>query len=287
MKKVGLLGYGYTASYFARLLTHEGYEVWGTSRDRAALKYEVPVGAKIIDFNLDDISQSMLGTDFLLISTPPTDAGVDPSFTLLHDLLIENKESYQWIGYLSSTSVYGNHQGHWVDESSPCYAKATREKNRLAAEKDWLSLFDAEGLPVMIFRLSGIYGPGRNALARLRMGKSTSIYKEGQYFSRIHVADICQALFLSMLTPSPGDIVNISDDYPSCAHEVDEFAASLLQVEIPQLIPYFQASLSPMAKSFYENNKRVSNAKLKRTILAKLKYPTYKEGLKAIFREQI
>lgn len=283
MKKIGLLGYGYTASYFAQLLVHKGYEVWGTSRDTTSLQYEVPPGAEIIDFNLNDISKHMSNTSFLLISTPPTEFGLDPSLALLKDLIIANKKNYQWVGYLSSTGVYGDHQGKWVDETSPCYAKTARTKNRLLVEKALLSLCDSEGLPIMIFRLSGIYGPQRNALERLRAGKNTTVFKKGQYFSRIHIADICSALFQSMLSPMPREIVNISDDYPSSVHEVDQFAADLLTLEKLRLIPYKQASLSPMAKAFYESNRRISNSKLKHTILPKLIYPTYKEGLNAIF----
>lgn len=277
-----MLGYGYTASYFAQLLVREGYEVWGTSRDAASIQFEVPSGVQITDFNLNDISKYMLNTSCLLVSAPPTDSGLDPSLALLRELIISNKDSVQWIGYLSSTGVYGDHQGEWVDETSPCYAKTARTRNRLSAEKAWLSLYDTEGLPVTVFRLSGIYGPCRNALDRLRAGKTTTVFKKGQYFSRIHVADICSVLLQSILSPMPGEIINVSDDHPCGAHEVDQFAADLLQLERPQLIPYDQASLSPMAKEFYESNRRVSNAKLKHTILGKLRYPTYKNGLNAI-----
>ncbi len=282
MKKIGLLGYGYTASYFAQLLVHEGYTVWGTSRKVASLQYALPAGVDIIGFNLDSISTSMLDTSFLLISTPPTDAGFDPSLTLLKDMLIANKSNIQWIGYLSSTGVYGDHQGGWVDEMSACYPNTTRAINRLSAENAWLSLFDSECLPIMIFRLSGIYGPGRNVLERLKAGKNSTVFKQGQYFSRIHVADICQALFQSMLSPMPREIINLTDDCPSSAHEVDCFAADLLQISKPELIPYGQDSLSSRAKEFYQSNRRVSNAKLKKNILPDLKYPSYQEGLKAI-----
>ena len=284
--KVGLVGYGYTASFFAQALVRAGYEVWGTTRNKALLRYDVPTGVEIISFTRADIQQQMKDTAFLLVSVPPSDDGADPFLVLFKELLTTNKTPIQWIGYLSSTSVYGDHEGRWVNENAICAPMATRATNRLSVEKQWLSLYKSDDLPVMIFRLSGIYGPGRNALQRIREGKKTSVLKKGQYFSRIHIDDICSALHQSILTPLPGDIINLSDDCPCNSYHLDNFAADLLKLERPRLIPIQEASLSVMAQEFYKTNKRVDNNKLKKTLLPHLRYPTYKDGLKAINAEE-
>ncbi len=268
--------------FFAHLMEASGHQVWGTSRNVSALKHSVPAGVEIIGFNHEEILRCMEGTTCFLISTPPNDSGHDSSFSIMKELILERKKQCHWIGYLSSTGVYGDHQGAWVDESSQCLAESNRAKKRVLAEKSWLSLYEVEGLPVNVFRLSGIYGPGRNAIERIRAGKNTSVLKEAQYFSRIHVTDICEALFQSMLLPMPGEIFNLSDDYPCNSCEVDAYAADLLGVERLIVIPYEVAELSPMAQEFYQSNRRVSNAKLKKTLLPKLRYPTYKEGLDSI-----
>ena len=284
--KIGLLGYGYTASFFSQWLVKEGYCVWGTSRDKTALPHFVPSSVNIIKFDDDEIKRWMMGTIGLLISIPPSKMGDDPAFTILHDHMVSNKSTLQWIGYLSSTGVYGDHQGHWVTEQSLCAPTTTRAKNRQLTEKLWLSLYTMHGLPVMIFRLSGIYGPGRNVLDRLRLGKHTSVLKKGHYFSRIHVRDICNTLLQSMLLPAPGSIFNVSDDCPSAAYEVEVFASDLLRIERPSLVPYQEAFLSAKARAFYEDNRRVSNAKLKFHLVPQLCYPSYKEGLRALLLSQ-
>lgn len=282
MSHIGIVGYGYTASHFAKTLVAKGYRVWGTSRTPAALKHNAPHGVSIIPFERDAILSHLDKTAYLLISTPPTETVDDPSFALLHDALLEKKDSLKWIAYLSSTGVYGDHQGGWVNETSICRAKTTRAIQRLSAEKAWLSLYHQAELPVMAFRLSGIYGPGRSALNRLAAGKKTTVFKSGHYFSRIHVDDICGALYQSMLSPTPGEIINLSDDHPSSGHDVDQFAADLVQHKKLECIPYENASLSPMAQSFYSSNKRVSNAKLKQLLYPSLKHPSYKEGLTSL-----
>lgn len=285
--KIGILGYGYTASFFADLLIQAGYEVWGTSRDASALQQTVPSDVKIIDFNRDHITRLLPETSGLLISTPPDDSGVDPALALLGDTLIENNETLKWVGYLSSTGVYGNHDGRWVDETSSCHPHSSRARSRFTAENAWLSLADEAGLAVVIFRLAGIYGPGRNALQRMKAGKSSTVYKEGQYFSRIHVADIALALMQSLRSPTPGETFNLADDLPCNTCDVDNFAADLLHLDRPEMIPYDKASLSDMAREFYESNRRVSNAKLKRILLSQLQYPSYKEGLRSILSSEM
>jgi nucleoside-diphosphate-sugar epimerase len=286
--KVGLLGYGYTASYLAKLLVEVGCEVWGTSRDVSVLKSPVARCVDIVNFNRHDISTKLLNTQYILSSIPTSKVGEDAVLDELGELLVLHKDHLRGVGYLSSTSVYGDHQGGWVDESSECYAKTERAKNRLSAEQAWMSLCSNDGLPVMIFRLSGIYGPGRNVLDRLRLGKRVSAIKDGQYFSRIHVYDICAALYQSIISPMPGEIFNLSDNLPAASSDVDCFAADLLGVNRPRLVSYQEAGLSSMAKEFYASNRRVCNDKMRKHYLPELRFPTYKEGLDSILlREDI
>ncbi len=279
--KIGLLSYGYTGHHFAQLALSKGHKLWGTSRDVGALPYDVPAGVDLVSFAEKPIANCLQDTEGLLLSIPPAAQGAD-ALVMLRPLILQHKHKLRWLVYLSSTGVYGDHQGAWVDESSPCYAKTLRARNRLAAEQACLALYEAYGLSVMIFRLAGIYGPGRNALERFKKGKNTSVFKPGQYFSRIHVMDIAVALLQSLISPMPGEIFNLADDVPCAAHEVDAFAAQLLQQEEPALIPYEQANLSPMAQEFYASNRRVSNKKLKHYWLPTLRYPSYKEGLLAL-----
>lgn len=180
-----------------------------------------------------------------------------------------------WLGYLSTTGVYGDWDGAWVDEASPLRPNNERLKRREAAEKEWL----ARGGHV--FRLAGIYGPGRNAIEDVRQGEARRIDKPGQVFSRIHVEDIAQAVVASMKRPNPGSIYNVCDDMPAPAHEVVSYACELLGAALPPLVPYAQAELSPMGREFYTSNRRVKNDKIKSELGVSLKYPTYREGLKA------
>lgn len=195
-------------------------------------------------------------------------------------LLKKYTKNIQWIGYLSSTGVYGDHQGHWVDESSKPIGLGDQGQLRLVAENQWRFFAEAYQLPLTIFRLAGIYGPQRNVLARLMAGKNDTIIKDGQFFSRIHVEDIVLAIVAAMRNPIEGiTIYNVADDEPAPSNVVDEYAASLLKRPPLKRVAYEQALLSPMAQEFYSHNKRVSNAKLKRALHIQLTYPTYKEGL--------
>jgi nucleoside-diphosphate-sugar epimerase len=187
-----------------------------------------------------------------------------------------------WLGYLSTTGVYGDTGGAWVDEESPLLPDTERGKRRLEAETKWLSLYRCAGLPVHIFRLAGIYGPGRNQLVSVLDGTAKRIVKPGQVFGRVHVEDIAGVLEASINHPCPGRAYNVCDDEPCPPQEVVSFAAQLLGKPVPPEIPFERAELLPMARSFYADSKRVSNARIKTELGYKLLYPNYRSGLMAL-----
>jgi nucleoside-diphosphate-sugar epimerase len=183
----------------------------------------------------------------------------------------------QWVGYLSTTAVYGHHNGDWVEETTPLAPTTARGAARVQAEADWTAL----GLPLHIFRLAGIYGPGRGPFEKVRDGSARRIHKAGQVFSRIHVDDIAHVLHAALLRPHPG-IYNVCDDDPASPEDILGLAAELLGLPPPPIVPYEQADMTPMARSFYAENKRVRNDRIKTVLGVKLDYPTYREGLAAI-----
>ena len=192
----------------------------------------------------------------------------------------------EWIGYLSTTGVYGDTGGAWVDETATPAPTGARGRRRLAAENAWLAFGERHGLAVHVFRLAGIYGPGRNALATVRRGAAKRIDKPGHVFSRIHVADIAQVLAASIAKPNPGAIYNVCDDEPAPAADVVAHACALLGVAPPPLTPLDEADLSPMARSFYADNRRVSNARIKNELGVALRFPDYRAGLASLLAEE-
>ena len=275
-----IFGFGYTARFLAQKAREINIQVTATTRDNDALGYNREFDCELIYFSEKSIEQALATASHILISTPPKHDLGDPVLVIFGNLLKKYIKNIQWIGYLSSTGVYGDHQGHWVDESSKPIAPGGQGQLRLAAENQWCSFAEAYQRPLTIFRLAGLYGPQRNVLARLMAGKNDTIVKEGQFFSRIHVDDIILAILAAMQNPKVGiTIYNVADDEPAPSHVVDEYAASLLQRPTLKRIAYEMASLSPMAQEFYSHNKRVSNAKLRRELNIQLTYPTYKEGL--------
>lgn len=279
-----MFGFGYTANVLASPLIPQGFKVIGTSRNPDKLQIDHP-NVTFVDFNGSALEQGLSKATHLLISIPPTSAGNDVVLTHFSDLIKKHASSLQWIGYLSSTSVYGDHHGDWVDETSPCTPHTPTGIARLNAEQAWLSFAKEYQLPLHVFRLSGIYGPKRNAIERLVQGKKQSVYKSGQVFCRIHVDDIASTLLASINAPNPLSIYNISDDEPAPAHEVDHYAATLLGREPPSLVAFSEAHLSPMEQEFYSNNRRVSNLKIKKELNVSLKYPTFKEGLTQLWKD--
>jgi nucleoside-diphosphate-sugar epimerase len=263
-------GLGFSAQALARRLTQQGWTVTGTSRsgDDGSLVFD---GTRPLPRSAFD------GVTHLLVSVPPGEAG-DPALACHGDDLARLAGSLRWAGYLSTTGVYGDRHGEWVDETSSLQPSTARGERRLAAETAWRGL----GLPLHIFRLAGIYGPGRNQLVSLLDGTAKRIVKQGQIFSHIHVDDIAGVLEASIAQPNPGQAYNVCDDEPCPPQDVVAFAAELLKIQAPPEIPFDDAELSPMAKSFYAESKRVSNRRIKSELGYRLVYPTYREGLAAL-----
>ena len=229
---------------------------------------------------LGDFDAALSGVTHLLSSVPPDAAG-DPVLDLCGADLGRLKD-LQWLGYLSTTGVYGDRAGGWVDEESDLDPASERGRRRVAAEAGWRRLWTDHGLPVHIFRLAGIYGPGRNMLETVRAGRARRIVKPGQVFSRVHVADICAVLQASMAQPRPGGLYNVCDDLAAAPDDVVLHACELLSVQPPPAVPFEAADLSPMARSFYGESKRVRNDLIKRELGIALTYATYRDGLGAL-----
>jgi nucleoside-diphosphate-sugar epimerase len=278
-------GLGYTAGFLARELLGLGWQVVGTSRDgtRGTAPAEVPIYPFTRGMAPVDTSAILAETTHVLASIPPDEAG-DPVVAELGALLAALPR-LRWVAYLSATSVYGDRGGGWVDESSPLDPASERGRRRVAAEQGWLDLHRRARLPLHIFRLSGIYGPGRSALDAVRHGRAQRIDRPGHVFSRIHVADIVAALCASIARPDPGAIYNLADDDPAPPEAVIAYACELLHVAAPPLIPLREARLSTTARSFYDDNKRVSNRRLTEVLGVRLRYPSYREGLAALLAE--
>lgn len=282
-KKLFCFGYGYTCDYLAHSVMRKGWSVGGTTRDpdKRAFLRNMGIKAHLFDYEhpLGDPNYILEGVTHLLISTPPDEAG-DPTF-LMHASDIANIPTLEWIGYLSTTSVYGDRDGGIVDEASEIRPNTIRGTRRVRAEQEWLSLMFHYGLPVQVFRLAGIYGPGRSALDSVRAGVARRINKPGQVFNRIHVEDIVQVLEASMARPNPGAAYNLSDDDPVPSWEVITYACERLGIAPPPMIPFNEADMAPIARSFYADNKRVANRRIKEELGVTLKYPDFRKGIDA------
>jgi nucleoside-diphosphate-sugar epimerase len=274
MPRLLCFGFGYTAQALARRLGSE-WDVAGTTHDGRDGTLRLDSGHRL---SLD----AFAGVSHILVSIPPGDQG-DPVVDA-HGADFAQLPSLGWLGYLSTTGVYGDREGSWVDETAELRPTGPRGERRVAAETAWLDLWRRHGAPVHIFRLAGIYGPGRSAFDALRAGTAKRIHSPGQVFSRIHVDDIATVLLASIAQPRPGAIYNVCDDEPAPAADVGAHAAALLGLEPPPLVPLEAADLSPMAQSFYADNKRVSSALIKRELGIRLAYPSYREGLAAILK---
>jgi nucleoside-diphosphate-sugar epimerase len=277
-------GLGYSATVLARRLLRRGWRVAGTTRTPEALPELRAQGIEAYlfagDHPLADPAEALAGTSHLLSSVPPGEAG-DPVLAC-HGRDIASLAGLAWVGYLSTTVVYGDTGGAWIDESAPIRPSGPRGRRRAEAERAWLALGEDHGLPVHLFRLGGIYGPGRNQLEALRSGRAKRIVKPGQVFGRIHVDDIAGVLEASMARPNPGAAYNLCDDEPAPPDQVIVYAAELLGLPPPPAIPYDTAELSPMARSFYADNKRCRNQRIKEELGVSLTYPSYREGLQAL-----
>lgn len=276
------LGLGYSATALARRWQVRGGRVAATIRRAAAAADDGILRADFFDAGA--VAALIRDATHLVISIPPSEGG-EPTLDAFA-AAIAAAPHLRWVAYLSSTGVYGDRGGGWVDETSDCRPSKTHGRYRAEAEREWLSLWRDRGVPVHVFRLSGIYGPGRSALDQLSAGTAKRIDKPGQMFSRIHVDDIALVLEASMARPRPGAIYNVADDLPAPAHEVVAHAAALLGLDPPPLEPFDPARMTPMAASFYSENRRVSNARLKRELGIDLRYPDYRAGLGGILAAQ-
>lgn len=282
-KKIFCFGFGFSAQGLARNLSSMNWDIGGTCRKAEKQTELSQKGWKGFVFDGND-SNSKLPDFFwesshLLISIPPkpTDFVLDNFFS---DIL--KKKGWKWIGYLSTTGVYGDKKGEVVTETSELNPTIDRAKRRLDAENRWLKLFAEHDLPVHIFRCVGIYGPGRNPIESVRKGLGKRIDKPGYKFSRVHVEDLASVLAASINKPNPGSIYNVCDDQPIESRHVTEYACELLKAEMPPLVPFEEANLSEMARSFYLDRKTISNQKIKDELGVKLKYPNYKVGLESL-----
>ena len=284
-KRLFCFGFGFSAEALARRLAPRGFDVAGTTRSEAkAMRMkaeEVEPWLFADGKGIADPERALAGTTHLLISTPPGEDG-DPVLAAHAGLLSRMAPDLEWLAYLSTTGVYGDRQGEWVDEESPLEPNTERGRRRLRAERDWTELAERSGAPLHIFRLAGIYGPGRNQLRSLKEGKAKRIVKPGQVFSRIHVDDIAAVLEASIANPHPGAAYNVCDDEPAPPQDVVAYAADLLGQAPPPEISFEEAELSPMAASFYADSKRVSNRRIREELGVRLAWPTYREGLKAL-----
>ena len=275
-KTLLILGFGYTARALAAELPADDWQVIGTSRDGSG-----PAGATLLQWPGADLSDVLDQATHLLISIAPDEAG-DPVLNALADDIAARASQLDWVGYLSTTGVYGDHQGGWVDEDTPLTPATRRGELRVRAEADWQALAARSGLKLHIFRLAGIYGPGRGPFAKVRRGTARRIIKPGQVFSRIHVADIAQVLQASMAQPDPGRIYNVCDDLAAPPEDVLGYAADLLGLPQPPSEDYATAEMSAMARSFYAESKRVRNDRIKSELGVTLRYPSFKDGLDAL-----
>lgn len=284
-----VFGLGYTALVLAKRLQAQGWTVAGTvqSEDRRAELAAIGVTAYVFDGMqpFPEFEVALAGRTHILASIPPVGPSgqeVDPVLAR-HAAALAALKGVKWVGYLSTTGVYGNTDGGWVDERAGLHPTGPRGRARVAAEEAWLDLVHV-GLPVHVFRLAGIYGPGRSALDAVRAGTARRIVKPGQVFSRIHVDDIAAVLEASIAKPNPGAIYNVCDDEPAPPQDVIAYAAALLGAPAPPDIPFAAAakSMTAMARSFYDDNRRVANRRIKDELGVTLAYPDYRAGLKAL-----
>ena len=271
------LGHGYSARALSCLLVSGGWRVIGTTRSAGKMGALRAEGVEPLPFPGGDVAAALGEATHLLSSVAPTDAG-DPVLQALGPAIAEAAPHLEWAGYLSTIGVYGDRGGEWVDENSALAPSTRRGELRVAAEAAWRAI---PGLPLHVFRIAGIYGPGRGPFEKVRRGSARRIVKEGQVFGRIHVDDIARALKASMEAPAPGLIVNLTDDEPAPPQDVIAHAADLLGLPRPPEVAFGEADLSPMARSFYAESKRVRNDRL-HALAGDLLHPTYREGLAAI-----
>jgi nucleoside-diphosphate-sugar epimerase len=281
-----IFGLGYSASRFVAL-HHQHFEtVTATVRGMAERRASAG-GLETITFDggrgSPDLARAVHRATHVLVSIPPDERG-DPVLRNLGAQILAAPR-VGWIGYLSTVGVYGDFGGGWVDEETPIRPVAPRNRRRAAVEAEWIDLASRRATAVQVFRLSGIYGPGQNAVENMKDGSARRIVKPGQVFNRIHVDDIAGAVLAGIRRPSIGPVINVTDDEPAPPQDVVSYAAELLGLPPPPEIPFDEAPLSPMGRSFYLENKRVSNKKMRFDLGYGLRFPTYREGLLSFVEE--
>lgn len=275
-------GHGFSARALADRLIPQGWRIIGTTRSEDKLDGIAATGVEPLLWPGTDVSALLKEAPYLLISAGPGPDG-DPVLNALLDQIAARAPDLRWAGYLSTTGVYGDHQGDWVDEGTALTPATKRGQARVEAEAAWRAIPD---LPLHIFRLAGIYGPGRGPFAKVRAGTARRIIKKGQVFSRIHVEDIAQALELSMARPDPGAIYNLCDDDPAPPQDVIGHAAELLGLPLPEAVDFETAEMTPMARSFYAESKKVRNDRIKQALGWSPVYPDYRTGLAALLMQE-
>jgi nucleoside-diphosphate-sugar epimerase len=284
-----IFGLGFTGRWFAgrardRFMTVRATVTEAASANRIAAETGFTMRAFGPEADDPRIADHLADTDVLLVSAPPGSDG-DPVLARYAEAIRASRIA--WIGYLSTIGVYGDHDGAWVDEATQPRPGSERSRQRVAAEQGWLDLGRASGKAVQLFRLSGIYGPGRSPLRKVLDGTARRLVKPRQVFNRIHVDDIATVLAASMSRPRAGAIYNVTDDEPAPPQDVVAFAAELAGIESPAEEPFAAAALKPMARSFYGENKRVRNGLLGEELAVKLAFPTYREGLRALAASEL
>jgi nucleoside-diphosphate-sugar epimerase len=285
MSSFFIFGAGYSGQAFAAAKRDPGTRIAGTTRAvekfgrlrRAGIEPYLFAGAPT-----PELTDALRSVTHLIVSVAPDEAG-DPVLNAFRDLIATKMPELVWVGYLSTVGVYGDHGGAWVDETSECRPVSRRSTLRLQAEQEWLELGQETGTPVAVLRLAGIYGPGRNAFVNLAEGTARRLVKPNQVFNRIHVADIAGALW-HLAGLNRGGVFNVTDDMPAPPQDVVAYAAGLMGIEPPPETPFESAELSPMARSFYGENKRVSNAALKQAGYT-FRFPNYKAAFDAMWAE--
>jgi nucleoside-diphosphate-sugar epimerase len=275
-----VFGFGYSGAAFARRLIARGWSAAGTGRSAQARDAIAAQGVEPVDpEDAEALIAAAAGADAILVAASPLPDGC-PGLHALRPALAQAPP--KWLGYLSTTGVYGDRDGRWVFEDSPLRARSLEGVRRAGAEHDWLSAGAEYGFAATVFRLPGIYGPGRSPFERLRDGTARRLVKPGQVFSRIHVDDLAAGIEASIDRPRAGGVYNLCDDEPAPADVVTAYAAGLLGIDPPPEEPFDEARLSPAAQRFWTENKRVSNARAKAELGWRPIYPTYREGLRAI-----
>ncbi|KQI69997.1 epimerase [Loktanella sp. 3ANDIMAR09] len=275
-------GHGYSAQALERLLLPRDWRVIGTTRNADKATAFLSRGVEPRLWPGADMIPALDAATHLLISAAPGDDG-DPVLAELHDAIAARAGQFEWVGYLSTTGVYGDHGGDWVDENAPLTPATRRGQARVTAEAAWSAI---PGLPLHIFRLAGIYGPGRGPFAKVRNGTARRIIKDGQVFSRTHVADIARVLAASIARPNPGAAYNVCDDDPAPPQDVIAYAAELLGLPVPESVAFEDAEMTPMARSFYAESKKVRNDRIKDELGVELLFPDYRSGLRALLAQE-